>query len=216
VEERDRYDEKLTRILKTAAAIFARKGYHQASIRDLAAETEVSLSGLYYYFSSKEELLFLIQDHCFATLLERMESALEGVEGAEDRLRTFVHTHLSFFASSMDEMRVLSHEEDVLTGEFGDAVLDKKRVYVRRLDGIVSDLIPEGSTLNLRTATFSLFGMMNWLYTWYRPERHGEVSQIASQMAHIFLAGLKNPGFEGIDGAESASATESAPFWPET
>ena len=215
MEERDRYDEKLTRILKAAAGIFAQKGYHQASIRDLAAETGVSLSGLYYYFSSKEELLFLIQDHCFATLLARSETALEDVEGPEARLRTFIHTHLSFFASSMDEMKVLSHEEDALTGEFGDAVVEKKRIYVRRLDALVKGVLPSDSTLDSRVATFSLFGMMNWLYTWYRPERHGEVEDIASEMTHLFLSGVQTPRPQVAEGAATLSAPDSTPFWPE-
>src|SRR5215210_4171661 len=79
-DERSAYDEKLESILRTAASIFAEKGYHQASIRDIARATGVSLSGLYYYFDSKEELLFLIQDHAFGTLTGNLERMLEGVE----------------------------------------------------------------------------------------------------------------------------------------
>ncbi len=69
-EPRQAYDEKLARILQTAAAIFADKGYHDTSIRDISRATGISLSGLYYYFRSKEELLFLVQDHCFGTVLD--------------------------------------------------------------------------------------------------------------------------------------------------
>ena len=71
--ERPRFDEKLALILRTAAAIFADKGYHRASIRDISRATGISLSGLYHYFDSKETLLFLIQDHCFGTVLDNLE-----------------------------------------------------------------------------------------------------------------------------------------------
>ena len=80
MHEREGYDEKLSRILRIAAETFAERGYHQASIRDIAAATGVSLSGLYYYFRSKEELLFLIQDHVFGEILDRASRALSEVE----------------------------------------------------------------------------------------------------------------------------------------
>src|SRR4028119_937033 len=79
-EARTAYDEKLESILRASAALCAEKGYHQASIRDIARATRGSLSGLYYYFTSKEELLFLIQDHAFGTLDDTLERLLEGVD----------------------------------------------------------------------------------------------------------------------------------------
>ena len=75
MDARPTYDQKLAHILRVAAGIFARKGYHKASVRDISTGTGVSLSGLYYYFKSKEDLLFLIQHHCFETVLERAREA---------------------------------------------------------------------------------------------------------------------------------------------
>ena len=65
------YDEKLQQILKTSARIFAEKGFHRTSVRDISRAAKMSLAGLYYYFSTKEELLYLIQERCFVTLLDR-------------------------------------------------------------------------------------------------------------------------------------------------
>jgi len=126
-DERSAYDEKLESILRTAAAIFAEKGYHQASIRDIARATGVSLSGLYYYFDSKEELLFLIQDHAFGTLLGNLERMLEGVEEPHRRLRILMENHLRYFIGAKAEMKVLSHESESLTGDFRRTVNAKKR-----------------------------------------------------------------------------------------
>ena len=59
------YDENLQKILKCSAKIFAEKGFHHTSVRDISRATKMSLSGLYYYFTTKEELLYLIQERCF-------------------------------------------------------------------------------------------------------------------------------------------------------
>ena len=84
------YDEKLQQILKTSAKIFAEKGFHHTSVRDISRATKMSLSGLYYYFTTKEELLYLIQERCFVTLLqhwEQSDSAGVGRARAHSRVR---------------------------------------------------------------------------------------------------------------------------------
>src|SRR3989475_8992422 len=116
-EEVSRYDQKLELILRTAARIFAEKSYHSTSMRDISRATGVSLAGLYHYCKSKEELLFLIQDHCFGRVLERLEQRIKGIADPFEKLRIFIDNHLSFFAANMSEMKVLSHEAESLTGE---------------------------------------------------------------------------------------------------
>lgn len=190
---RSGYDEKLLGILRASAAIFAEKGYHRASIRDIAATTGISLSGLYYYFRSKDDLLFLIQEHCFGTLLERQAEALDPTKPAEVRLRTFMEIHLRYFLANRAEMKVLSHESDVLTGTSGQAVHRLKQGYARLLLGIVEEIRPEGGP-DVRTATFGLFGMMNWIYTWHRDGRDADADRLADDMATLFLDGIKTPG----------------------
>ncbi|MGQ0813918.1 MAG: TetR/AcrR family transcriptional regulator [Gemmatimonadota bacterium] len=187
-EARRACDEKFTRILQTAAAIFADKGYHDTSIRDISRATGVSLSGLYYYFRSKEELLFLIMDHCFGTVLENAREVLAGETDATRRLRLFIQNHLSYFVSNMKEMKVLSHEADSLTGDYRRLVNTKKRQYTDLCIRILTDLGPPES-IDPRIAAYTLFGMMNWIYNWYRPERDVPVAELADNMSQLFLHG---------------------------
>src|SRR5437660_11281457 len=93
-----RYDQKLELILRTAARIFSEKSYHSTSMRDISCATGVSLSGLYHYCKSKEELLFLIQDNCFGCVLERLEQRLSNAAEATQKLRIFIVTTLPFCA----------------------------------------------------------------------------------------------------------------------
>src|SRR3982074_684645 len=129
--ELSRYDQKLEFILRTAARIFAEKSYHSTSMRDISRATEVSLAGLYHYCKSKEELLFLIQDHCFGRVLQRLEERLHSESDPIAKLRIFIDNHFSFFAANMSEMKVLSHEAESLAGDLHKHVSTKKDRYAK-------------------------------------------------------------------------------------
>ena len=210
-DERTAYDEKLESILRTAARIFAEKGYHQASIRDIARATGVSLSGLYYYFDSKEELLFLIQDHAFGTLIASLERNLAGVDEPHRRLRLLMENHLRYFIDAKAEMKVLSHESESLTGEYRGRVNAKKRRLTEIAAAILRDLRPAGG-IDLRVATFSLFGMMNWLYNWHRPGNDPPVETLVEDMYRIFLNGYLPDGVT-VPAGETSAAGETQPIW---
>src|SRR5579862_3405314 len=123
------YDRKLDVILRQAAAVFRTRGYHQASMRDIARATGVSLAGLYYYFSSKEELLFLIQRHAFETILAAAKDGLRDLQNPEERLRDLVRLHLQFFLDHPNEMKVLTHEEEWLGKDRSREIRAIKRAY---------------------------------------------------------------------------------------
>src|SRR6266496_5585779 len=133
-----RYDQKLEFILRHAARIFAEKSYHSTTMRDISRATGVSLAGLYHYCKSKEELLFLIQDHCFGRVLERLEQRTKGIDDPFEKLRILIDNHLSFFAANMAEMKVLSHEAQSLAGDMHEHVSTRKRQYTRLARKILS------------------------------------------------------------------------------
>lgn len=186
------FDRKLDEILRAAAEVFCARGYHQASIRDISRSTRVSLAGLYYYFHSKEQLLYLIQHHAFGTLLSSARAALEGVDDPEERLRTFVGLHLRFFLDHPNEMKVLTHEEQSLRDEFRRELKAIKKAYYRlcfeQVEALKSARNLRG--LDTRLAVLSLFGMMNWIYTWYNPRFDLDSSAVAEHMSATFLSGI--------------------------
>lgn len=204
------YDEKLQLILKTSAKIFAEKGFHHTSVRDIARATKMSLSGLYYYFTTKEELLYLIQERCFVTLLQRWDQAVDPQADVRARIRLFGENHLSFFLHNMPEMKVMAHEDESLTGDFQEKILVLKRRYVK----VIVDLLAElqgrdgGKPVDLRVATFALFGMMNWIYTWYQPKRDLEFPQLIEQMLRIYFFGVLNAGSVEESWFAAASASD--------
>jgi AcrR family transcriptional regulator len=190
------YDEKLQKILKASAKIFAEKGFHRTSVRDIARATRMSLAGLYYYFTTKDELLYLIQERCFVTLLQRWEQAANSEMDARARIRVFAENHLSFFWHNMHEMKVMAREDESLTGEFAEKILVLKRRYVKVLLDLLGALLGKenGKGIDLRAATFTLFGMMNWIYTWYQPKRDLPFPQLIDQMLRIYFFGVLKGG----------------------
>jgi len=193
-----RYDQKLEFILRTAAGIFAEKSYHSTSMRDISRATSVSLAGLYHYCSSKEELLFLIQDNCFGRVLARLEERLEKIEDPVVKLQIFIENHLSFFAANMAEMKVLSHEAESLRGDLHAHVSGKKDKYTKLARQILSELdqIKENEdSVDLTVATYALFGMMNWIYNWYDPHGKLTVAELARNLTQLFLRGFAPESF---------------------
>jgi AcrR family transcriptional regulator len=203
------YDRKLEEILHKAAAVFCARGYHQASIREISRATRVSLAGLYYYFASKEQLLYLIQRHAFQSILAGTRAALEPLSDPEERLRAFIRRHLQFFLDHPNEMKVLTHEEEWLSEPHSRRLRAIKKAYYQLCFDQVAALKRAGklSDLNTRLAVLSLFGMMNWIYTWYNPKIDPDAHGTAEQMTRIFLSGIRGPWAR--DGSSKGSGVRS-------
>jgi AcrR family transcriptional regulator len=190
-----RYDRRLAEILTHATIVFCEKGYEGASMRDLSRESGMSLAGLYYYFGSKERLLYLIQRHTFGTIVQRLKARLEGVSDSEERIRIFILNHLEYFLANQAAMKVLSHEAEVLKNGFGAEVAAIKREYYRICLGLLDDLKRDrGLQFTTRLAVLSLFGMMNWIYTWHNQRVDADAASIAGEMGDIFLRGVMASG----------------------
>src|ERR1700688_1171359 len=193
-----RYDRRLAEILTHATGVFCKKGYEGASMRDLSRASGMSLAGLYYYFESKERLLFLIQKHTFTTIVQRLKARLAGVSDPEQQIRVFVLNHLEYFLANQAAMKVLSHEAEVLKNGFASEVAAIKREYYRICVGLLDDLKRERDLrFSTRIAVLSLFGMMNWIYTWHNPRVDADAASMAREMGDFFLRGVTDSGRRG-------------------
>jgi AcrR family transcriptional regulator len=188
-----KHGEKLDFILRKAASIMAEEGYHRATIRKVARALGGSISSLYYYFKSKEELLFHIQHHTFRTLLEGLAEKTAGLDDPQERTRAFIRNHLDHFFRHMDELKVCSHELSTLSGRYYDDVLALRRAYFKAALEIVKDLLGDAGNraLDPRLTTLNLFGMLDWIYTWYRPQSGLSQRRVANQITNLFLNGIQ-------------------------
>jgi AcrR family transcriptional regulator len=186
-----RFERQLAKLLDYATAVFCEKGYENATMRDLSRASGLSLAGLYYYFESKEKLLYLIQKHYFTTVMEQLSARLKEVSDPEERVRIFIQNHLEYFIANFKAYKVLSHEDDVLGKELGSEILALKREYYHSCATLVEALKREkGLKFNSRIAIMGLFGSINWLHTWYNPQIDGDATALARQIGDVFLRGI--------------------------
>jgi len=192
----DSYDERLNYLLKAATQTIAREGYHNASMRMVAKEAGVSLAGLYHYFDSKEEMLFLIQFRSFNSLLNNLKEKLHGVDDPVEQLRVMISGYVSHFSEHLMALKVCSHELDSLAGSAYETCREIRLEYYLLARSIIDRILTlhaPNTTLDRRIATMSLFGTMNWLYRWYNPRRDCAPKTLAKQISDQFLHGLLNP-----------------------
>lgn len=204
-----RFDRRLGEILEHATRVFYEKGYEGASMRDLSRESGMSLAGLYYYFENKEKLLYMIQRHTFRTVIDRLKLRLADVTDPEQRMRIFIQNHLEYFLQNMKAMKVLSHEAGVLKNEHAQEILGIKREYYRICLSLLQELkrsrgvqspasngadpkssSGRGARNEDRTQVLSLFGMMNWIYTWHNPRSDADAQELARTMGDVFISGV--------------------------
>lgn len=185
------FDRQLARILEHATTIFCEKGYERASMRDLSRSCGLSLAGLYHYFDSKERLLYLIEKGLFEQVLESLHQRLNGIRDPEERVRVFIDNHVVFFLSRQKAMKVLAREDDALSGPMASEIKAIKAGYYHSCLDLLEDL-KRGKKLlfKSRSAAMSLFGIMNWLHTWYNPHLDGAPAVLAKEISEIFLRGM--------------------------
>jgi len=190
------------RILSYAAKVFAEEGYERASIRKIASQMGMSISALYYYFKSKEELLFSIQHQAFVCLIKDLEEKIINVKSAESRLYLLIENHLEFFLSRLNELTICSHEINTLSGDRYNEIEKIRRRYYNIANSIVNEIKKKrkGGALQSSLATLNLFGMLNWIYMWFDPHKKKPHKALAGEIYNLFLNGIKSTKRTGPNG----------------
>jgi uncharacterized protein len=187
-----RYDEKLNAVLSVSSALFAGKGFERATIRDVAQATGMSLAGLYYYFKSKEELLFHIQFRTFESLCEKLRAIIQDETDPKVSLHRMIKMHFEYFIRNINDLKICSREIESLEGDFYQKVAEKRKEYFDLTQSIFDKIGAGsgGSPSDSRLAALYLFGTLNWIYQWYRPGRDPGAEALAGQLAGIYLEGF--------------------------
>ncbi len=181
--------------LDAAEAVFARRGFGNATMREIADAAGTSIAGLYYYLPSKQRALYLSCERAFRRLLKRLDHAVATAEDPHERLKAFVRGHLGFVIGHPSAFRVLLRDMDALEGDDRAAVMELRRQYFTRAADLVIALQQqlEPSTVSTRVATAALFGMMNWTPMWHHDVSDHDATRVADQMTRLFLHGVTTP-----------------------
>ncbi len=190
--------DRLIEVLEIATRLIAQNGFDTASVRMIAREAELSQAGLYHSFTSKEEVLYLIQKHTLTTLRNTVAAGLDPSASPEDRLGAVIRGHLEFFVAHMDALRVCAFEYNRLTDEHDDEVGRIRKDYFRIVHDVIDDVLrgnehlPSAPPLNSKRATLYLFGALNWIHMWFDSERPVDIDTIVSELTGMILRGLSH------------------------
>ena len=179
-------------ILEAAAQVFRQKGFHGASMNDIAEAVSLQKASLYHHVSSKQEILLEILERALQLLLEKISAITTQNIPADEKLRLMIRQYLQILAENMDLAAVLLFEHRAL----------EHRQHARHIpnrdkfESLWKDAIVEGVDKKLfkcddpALATRALLGQLNWTITWFRENGALSIEQIADKYSNLLLNGL--------------------------
>lgn len=180
-------------ILDAAAQVFRQKGFHGASMADIAGAVNLQKASLYHHVSSKQEILLALLDRALDMLFEQMVTFAEQPVSADKKMRQMVHAYLHLLAENSDLSSVLLFEHRSLEPDQHARHIPNRD----RFETLWRDVLDDGVRTEIfdcsdtALATRALMGVLNWTLTWYRPEGSLSIEQIADHYTDLLLCGLK-------------------------
>ena len=178
-------------ILKSAAAAFRRRGYHGASVDEIASALEMTKGNLYYYFRNKEEILYACHDYSLDVLLALMLDVQAGTARPDEKLRRLI---LAFVHLMLDELQgtALTLDLQALSPSLQRRIIAKRDRFDRGLREIIQQGIDSGlfRTGDPKMIGFAIMGAVNWITKWFDPAGAMTSEQIGQRFADYLVGGL--------------------------
>ena len=179
-------------ILEAAAQVFRRKGFHGASMQDIARAVNLQKPSLYHHVSSKQEILLALLDRALELLLERISAISSQNVPADKKLQEMIRAYLQILAENTDLSAVLLFEHRSL-----ERKQHARHVPNRdRFEALWRQVLEEGVGTKLfhcedpALTTRAILGILNWTITWYHPGGPLQIDEIADHYASLLLNGL--------------------------
>lgn len=186
--------KKIEKIRRKAARVFSEKGFIASSLSDVSRAAGLSKGGIYHYFSTKDELLFLIADNYMDVILNGVEKEIGKIQEPEEKIRYFVKRHIRLYSENVHESHVIFHDfYDLSPGKL-KIVQQKTKKYIEILAHALDDYFAGSKVAptTMKVAILSLVGMVNWIYWWYDPKGSMKPDELSDTICDIFLYDLKS------------------------
>lgn len=190
---KSRPPQRRSEVLEAATRVFHAKGYAASSIQDVADELGILKGSLYYYIDSKEDLLFAIIDEVHRVTMERLEQWLEIEGDTLVKLRAFLRWQVLSYCRDVRKVGVFLHDFRSLSEEHQEQILASRDRYDRTLRELLARGQQEGvvaADVDPKLASMAIFGMMNWISTWWREDGPNTPEELADEFTDLALAGV--------------------------
>jgi TetR/AcrR family transcriptional regulator, cholesterol catabolism regulator len=183
----------LDEIVAAAAKVFRTKGYHAATVRDIAEEVGILKGSLYHHFESKEALLYLVVKEPIAQMYRTMREIAAADGTATEKLRRAILAHLEAFDRHYPHLFVYLREREAVKQRFRELIGFSPKEYERLWQQILREGVESGefrADLDIPVTSYGLLGMLNWSYKWYDPQGRLRIGEVADEFIALALAGL--------------------------
>jgi AcrR family transcriptional regulator len=195
-------------IVAAAAKVFRTKGYHAATVRDIADEVGILKGSLYHHFESKEALLYLVVKEPIAQMFRTIAEITAADLTATEKLRRAIAAHLEAFDRHYPHLFVYLRERESVKRRFREMIGYSPKEYEQCWQQILQQGIEEGefrADLDVQVTAYGLLGMLNWLYKWYDPQGRLGVTEVAAQFTALALSGIEAAGSTSSSACPSSS-----------
>jgi AcrR family transcriptional regulator len=191
----EEYEDKRQSILDGAAALFAENGFERTSIAELALRCQASKAWIYHYYASKEAILFDMLDRHVRLLVATTRDALDASLPPDRQLRSLIRTLMTIYTGARDKHVVLLNDLNSLPADQHRMIVDLENEMVHIFAELIVRLNPAlaHAPEHKTPIALSLLGMVNWTYTWFRPDGPLTAEQFADLATDLFLGGIGNP-----------------------
>ena len=184
---------RMDRVARAAARLFSKQTYLATSMDEIAAAAKVSKGGMYYYFTTKGEVLFHIVDRVLDDLMDDLTEELRAQPDAHARLRCLINRHLGYYDGHMNEVRTLLNDRRCLKGKLANMIAAKEQAYFDIAAGVVAEWLGPNDPRRA-PSTFALFGILNWIPGWYRQGGPATIETLTDLTYDLFIGGIEKIG----------------------
>ena len=205
------FDLQRTSILGAAAELFAARGYPSTSMAALASASGMSKALLYHYYRDKQHILYDIANSYMDTLLEIVAEVDRQRLPPTEHLRALVGCFMRAYQHARPQHMVLVQDVKFLSAPNRRRIRTKERKVVDAFADVIAALKPRTSATELRVPlAMILFGMINWTFTWLRPDGKLTYEDMAPVVSEIFLSGVRPAAGTRRKPARQASTPRNA------
>jgi AcrR family transcriptional regulator len=181
-------------VLAAATRVFARRGYADASVQDVADELGILKGSLYHYIKTKEDLLYWLLEavHSDVEDIRLRVAAAEGLDPIE-RISLYVTQQVLYNLANLQRISIYYHDLEALSGERLKDIVSRRRAHERYVAGLIREAQTLGladEALDPRIITNCVFATIIWTYRWYRPGGRMSAQSVAEQCARFALHGV--------------------------
>jgi len=183
--------EKKREILHAASRVFRRRGLQATGMRDIAAELDMAVGNLYYYFKDKEALLAFVQEDTLEALLELATRVRDQKLRANGRLFMLIEEHVVLLNEEIPGS--LAHlEVEALSEPWRRRVQDRRDAYERAFREIIEEGMATGifRPTDPKVSAMAILGAVNWTVKWFRPDGGKTAREIGRECAELLVRGL--------------------------